>query len=229
MKRGGPGGGSANWPKTLLKVVVITAIVLAIWFLIAHFLDDPLFKYWKVKQDTKVGKRAVKEVFDFFQFAYVRIVPTFLLIWACLIAGPKSEKWRFVVQVLLGIVCVAVPTWFCKILLPRCRPRWFEGETWIDSFSKIPYKLTQFKDQIADNHSQSFFSGDAAVSFAVAAILAYHFAQYRLIFYILAIGCAVSRFTSLRHWPSDIFLGAVVGYIVGRAVLVLTGDIRTNQ
>ncbi len=229
MKQGGLKGGGIDWKTTIGKLVLIAAAVLAIWFLIAQFMDDSMLRYWKFR--SKKVHDTAEHVFGFFSY-YKEVVALALLVWACLIAGTKSEKWRFIMQLLLAATLVAVPVWLGKIAVPRVRPKWFQGTRWTESFQNVTEKFGEMSLSTifspAAYKDQSFISGDAAIAFAISAVFACHFPAHRAIFYVLAVGCAVSRFVFLHHWPSDIFLGAVVGYLVGRAVLVLTGDVRVG-
>jgi len=73
------------------------------------------------------------------------------------------------------------------------------------------------------NGGTSFPSGHASSSFQVATILSHH-ANYwpaSVLFYGLAATIAVQRIDSKGHWPSDVFIGAVYGTAVGKAVVGL--------
>ncbi len=57
-------------------------------------------------------------------------------------------------------------------------------------------------------------SSEAAVAFAAAAMLARLFPETSVLWYGLALGCALSRVASGAHFVSDVVLAAVVGYVV---------------
>jgi len=217
MKRAGLNRISGTYKRPLLKLVVACGVIFAVWWMIANFIDDPLWRLWKSRKPPTW----VKDTFLFFRFLFIRPIPFILLIWACLVGGPRSERWRLVAQVVMTIVIVSIPIWCGKLLVPRYRPRSFEGLNWAESFVFKPMHWH-------GTELQSVVSGDAALAFAVSVVLAFHFPRFRAILYILAVGCACGRFIQHAHWPSDIFLGAVIGYIVGRMVLVITGDVRTG-
>lgn len=61
--------------------------------------------------------------------------------------------------------------------------------------------------------TQSFPSGHSASAFAVAGVLACFYPRLRWMFWILATGCALSRYIDAVHWPSDCVAGAFVGYL----------------
>ncbi|MGQ9918990.1 MAG: phosphatase PAP2 family protein [Bryobacteraceae bacterium] len=67
----------------------------------------------------------------------------------------------------------------------------------------------------------SFPSGHALTSFAVAAAVAAHPTVPKWLKIALigtAAAISVSRTTGYRHWPSDVYFGAFTGVLVGRAI-----------
>lgn len=67
----------------------------------------------------------------------------------------------------------------------------------------------------------SFPSGHAATSFAVATVFAYEYRQHIAVpitAYTLATVIAASRLSAQRHWVSDIFVGSSMGFLIGRYV-----------
>ncbi len=69
-----------------------------------------------------------------------------------------------------------------------------------------------------DNGFDSFPSGHAAASFAVAAVLAAHVPRARWFWYGLAAAVSGSRVLRSAHFPTDIVAGALVGVAVGWVV-----------
>lgn len=57
-------------------------------------------------------------------------------------------------------------------------------------------------------------SSEAAVAFAAAAMLARLFPDGSVLWYSLALGCALTRVASGAHFMSDVVLAALVGYVV---------------
>lgn len=67
----------------------------------------------------------------------------------------------------------------------------------------------------------SFPSGHAASSFAVAAVFAYEYRDHVAVpitAYALASAVSASRLSARRHWLSDIFVGGSTGFLLGRYV-----------
>lgn len=73
-----------------------------------------------------------------------------------------------------------------------------------------------------DDSNTSFPSGHAINAFSVASVIASQYEDYAWaapIAYTLATGTALSRLNRDKHWASDAFVGAAVGYFVGKMVV----------
>jgi Capsule assembly protein Wzi/PAP2 superfamily len=68
--------------------------------------------------------------------------------------------------------------------------------------------------------NSSFPSQHAAVAWSLAAVFAHEYPSpaMKLLSYGAASAISVSRITSLNHFPSDVFVGSTIGYLVGREV-----------
>ena len=65
---------------------------------------------------------------------------------------------------------------------------------------------------------RSFPSGHSATSFAFAAVIAHRYPQNKWVkwgAYALATGVSLSRYPAKKHFPSDILVGATLGYVTG--------------
>ncbi len=65
---------------------------------------------------------------------------------------------------------------------------------------------------------RSFPSGHAATSFAFAAVVAHRYPKKKWLkwsAYALATGVSLSRYPAKKHFPSDILIGATLGYVTG--------------
>jgi len=67
----------------------------------------------------------------------------------------------------------------------------------------------------------SFPSGHASVVFEVATVAAHHTRSIplRILYYTIATSISLQRVDSFSHWPSDIFVGAVIGTAVARGIV----------
>jgi membrane-associated phospholipid phosphatase len=73
------------------------------------------------------------------------------------------------------------------------------------------------------NGGTSFPSGHASNIFQVAVILSHHihYVPFSIFAYGTAVAISLQRIDSNNHWPSDVFLAAVYGTVVSRAILKL--------
>ncbi len=65
---------------------------------------------------------------------------------------------------------------------------------------------------------RSFPSGHSATSFAFAAVVAHRYPKNKWVkwsAYALAAGVSLSRYPAKKHYPSDILIGATLGYVTG--------------
>jgi len=65
---------------------------------------------------------------------------------------------------------------------------------------------------------RSFPSGHSATSFAFAALVAHRYPKNKWVkwgAYALATGVSLSRYPAKKHYPSDILIGATLGYLTG--------------
>jgi membrane-associated phospholipid phosphatase len=81
------------------------------------------------------------------------------------------------------------------------------------------YEDTFFNGGKSPLHGSSFPSGHATAVFSVATVVAERYKRHRWVpfaAYTLAAAVSASRITSAAHWPSDVFLGAAMGYSIAR-------------
>lgn len=67
--------------------------------------------------------------------------------------------------------------------------------------------------------NSSFPSGHATGAFSLATIFSNKYPRFRIPFYILATTIGISRIYLGSHYPSDVLIGALIGYTVSRIVL----------
>ena len=70
-------------------------------------------------------------------------------------------------------------------------------------------------------NTQSFPSGHSAAAFTLAGVLAFFYPRLRWMFWLLATGCAASRYFDAVHWPSDCLVGVVIGLIASNCAIAL--------
>jgi len=102
-----------------------------------------------------------------------------------------------------GLICSSL-----KVLVGRSRPYREEGSG-------------KFYGPTFDNSKLSLPSGHATVAFSLASVIAseYDNLLVDISAYTIASLTALSRVYHNKHWTSDVALGAIIGTLVGRAVV----------
>jgi membrane-associated phospholipid phosphatase len=84
------------------------------------------------------------------------------------------------------------------------------------------FRDTWFKYQGTITNPGSFPSGHALTAFATAAVIAKRYRRHRWVPWLVYTGAtaiALSRIPDQAHFPSDVFAGAAMGYILGRFIV----------
>jgi len=110
-----------------------------------------------------------------------------------------------------GVLFTNLLTQILKISVARFRP---EAGLGIFAFD-VPW-MRIFKDV-----RRSFPSGHSSSAFALSVFLANLYPRGRWGFYLIAAGCAVTRVLDARHFPTDIYAGAILGTVTARWVISL--------
>jgi membrane-associated phospholipid phosphatase len=107
---------------------------------------------------------------------------------------------------------------FSKFMASRERPDATGGnDNWLG-----PAGIPKHFQTATDDQYSSFFSGHATAAFSLATVIA---SQYRNhgwvppLCYALAGLVALTRMVEYRHWCSDVFVGSVVGFAIGKMVV----------
>ncbi|MBR5157893.1 MAG: phosphatase PAP2 family protein [Clostridia bacterium] len=123
-----------------------------------------------------------------------------------LLIFPKYRKngWFVLLSLLAGFIICNLTL---KPLVARPRPCWIRPDAAL--LISVP-------------HDFSFPSGHTVSSFAAAESLRYANRKLGIWAYILAILIAFSRLYLYVHFPSDVFIGALIGFMCGHFVPKLT-------
>jgi membrane-associated PAP2 superfamily phosphatase len=102
-----------------------------------------------------------------------------------------------------------------------------KGEHWYGPFVWFDQDFVSRKPGSSIN---SFPSGHTAAAFSIATVFAM---QYKdkpaipIISYSVATLVGISRLAERKHWASDVFVGALIGYLCGRQVVMHYNAIRS--
>ena len=105
--------------------------------------------------------------------------------------------------IISGLICSGL-----KVLAGRSRPYREEGSG-------------KFYGPTFDNSKLSLPSGHATVAFSLASVIAAEYDNFLIDMsaYTIASLTALSRVYHDKHWTSDVALGAIIGTLVGRAIV----------
>ena len=117
------------------------------------------------------------------------------------------------------IVANAIATW-SKVLAHRHRPS-----------DDTPSKPDQWDGPRLDLKNDSFFSSHTVTAFALATVISSTYSDHKWVppvAYSVASLIGVSRITGHDHWATDVFVGAVIGYGVGKLIYKLNRSKKIN-
>ena len=112
-----------------------------------------------------------------------------------------------------------------KILTGRERPSAayafsnLEGGHWYGPIAQFDQDLA---DRKPGSSFDSFASGHTATAFSIATVFALQYKDIKavpIISYTAATLVGISRLTEHAHWASDVFAGALLGYVCGKQVV----------
>lgn len=192
--------------------------LLLIGYAVLVYFDLPMMRW----RNALVGERPRGLVDQTLES--LRQVGQYLWITVALIvvAAFDGRRVRVIIAVLLSIAISQVISNAGKYTVHRQRPN-----------ALVDFQMAALADLERDTSwrgmdisrrgstTQSFPSGHSSASFAFAIPLAFFYPRLAWLVWLLAVGCAGSRYLDAVHWPSDCFAGAVIGYYSARLSLHL--------
>lgn len=133
-------------------------------------------------------------------FIFSFVLPV-LALWAYL----EAKKARY--YIFGFFLNLAITDAFCGQLVKKlvARPR--------------PFQFSQAVTALSPASGFSFVSNHAANSFAMATFLSFYYPGYRKYFYGMAILISFSRVYNGVHFPSDVVVGALIGFVFARVII----------
>ena len=101
-----------------------------------------------------------------------------------------------------------------KNLIGRVRPEYFFSQT-----IRV----------LGPSYTYSFPSGHAAVAFACTFILSRNRKKWTPLFILLAVLIAFSRIYLGKHYPVDVLVGAITGFIIGALSFRISGRLKMKE
>lgn len=170
------------------------------------FTQDEKIKSWVQTHKNRTSSRVADDVSTMYNLSLPALAGFGLY---GLAAGDPTAKETF----LLGAESVVITAAFVQTLkrsFGRHRP--YTGDSH-DTWSG-PVLFDHGEDL-------SFPSGDASTAFAIASVVAaeYDNAVVPPVVYTMSSLVALERVHNNAHWSSDVFVGSVIGYFTGKAVV----------
>jgi membrane-associated phospholipid phosphatase len=168
--------------------------------LLSYFLIDDRVIAWLLRHPASWCEEGWVKAFRQMGKAYVLI--WLLLLWSCV-----TDNWRPTITTLIALVLVSLGVCSLKATVHRDRP----NRSWM---------VATERETPEPEHSVlrgvSFPSGDTAVAFAVAQVLAsFSPAVGAPVLFAAAGAIGALRVAALVHYPSDVFAGAFIGVLAG--------------
>lgn len=185
------------------------------------FADDNINDWARIQKDQHVWVAEASPFVTKFGASYgTYSVAAFGL----LSASFKNQK-GVQTSLLASQAMITSGTWvtMIKILTGRERPitasPYPADGRWYGPFAQFNHDLTTRRPASSFN---SFPSGHTATAFSIATVFAMRYKDkpaIPILCYSTASLVGLSRLTENRHWASDVFTGAVIGYLCGRQVV----------
>jgi membrane-associated phospholipid phosphatase len=203
---------AASRPRTLwhadLIALPLTMVLLGSLSLV--LFDHPVGAYFSVTPAKKLGR----DLDDFLSAAEHFGTPWGQIL--ALFAVGCALRWREprFVRIFIGAGVAGLAANVGKLCIARQRPRMFDFDLPIaESFSGL---LTW---GAGGSGMQSFPSAHTACAFGFACLLTWAWPSGRVAFLTLAFLTGLERIATSAHYPSDVFFGAALGWLVGMAFI----------
>jgi undecaprenyl-diphosphatase len=177
----------------------------AVVFVVLLVLDGWLADLWR-SLDTEAFEQFVRVyVTDLGKGHYQAAVLLVLLAGASLLR--RHALSGLCLRALAAVALAGVAANVLKLAFLRVRPSygWADPHAWWGA--------------LAQGQSGSFPSADTATAFALAAIVGATVPRAGWMLYVVAATIGFGRFAIHCHWPSDVYIGALVGVVTGQWVL----------
>lgn len=187
-----------------LEQVVIPSLLFVLGLISLLTIDHSVGKYF-------AEHKLPGELREFIDAAEHFGTPYGQLLGLLCVAAATGWQERRVVRIFLGTSIAGLAANVVKLLIARTRPRAFDFDTAgiLEGFvGLLPLGM-------GGSSIQSFPSAHTASAFGFAALLTWAFPRGRNTFIVLGLLVGIHRISTSAHYPSDVFVGAAVGWLVG--------------
>jgi undecaprenyl-diphosphatase len=128
----------------------------------------------------------------------ISVIIIFIFSVALLWTHQRENFWKIFIFFIATILVSSAITYTLKLYIARPRPLAFFGIENVNHFYEQVYK-------------NSFPSGHTHIAFAMCFFVFMFVKKYWLILALLAFGMGFERIYAGSHFPSDVFVGAIIG------------------
>ncbi|MCB9866555.1 MAG: phosphatase PAP2 family protein [Phycisphaerales bacterium] len=189
--------------------LVMALAIGAIAFFALEMVDVPIGRWCARAVHIEDGSAFEQIVGGFRNFAQVLT----LVVVIVLVALFDTRRKRIIIALLVAQAGAKVTYEVAKHTIARDRPYVVTARV-DDEAGGAP--VDTWRGVRMGNSSrdyQSFPSGHTAAAFVMAGVLVWYYPRAAVMFWVLAVGCGVTRVLQLAHWPSDCAVGAALGYV----------------
>ncbi len=210
-------------PRRLLRRILVWLSLLIVLGIVAR-LDLALMRFRYTVLPKGAGGFAKEILYGFRDFGQTLPIVAGMVMVACL---DRRRRGTVIVCMLVAQALANVTYNAGKLTIERYRPfaavehlAATEPKDLTDA-QRADRSLIRMKPQdswlgwspaLRDSDTQSFPSGHSGAAFAFAGVIAWFYPQIAVMVWVLATGCACSRYLDAVHWPSDCMAGAMIGY-----------------
>ncbi|NLX14532.1 MAG: phosphatase PAP2 family protein [Phycisphaerales bacterium] len=205
-----PRAGKRRWGLRIVLALAAAAVLGALFV-----YDVPLMRWRYAVIGEEVQEPLANVLISFRDFTQIVTSIAILIV----VGTYDRRRWAIIGVFLLAQFFAKVGYDSGKHLLSRYRPG--PAIARVAPLDELSNRQTWIGWRQGDGtiDTQSFPSGHSAAAFASALVLAWFYPRIAWLLWIMAIGCAVSRYLDAVHWPSDCWTGIFIGYLSARLAL----------
>lgn len=196
-------------------IPVILWLVVVVGYLLCLRYDIALM-HWRDNQFPDGPQGLLNQVSDGFR-NFAQLLP--ITVTLIIVAAYDRRAKHVIISVLVAQALAAGVYNSGKLLIVRYRPNTDEMQQGERTDLTVSDTWGGWQPGNSENGTQSFPSGHSGAAFALAGVLVRFYPRIAALFWVLATGCALSRYIDGVHWLSDCIMGAAIGYLCAWLVM----------